>query len=125
MSRSPLVLLVFLTAAALPPAPQDTARATKKGPELSEPVTLGFQVAVPRCTGYWLRLVNRTDHPLQVSIGKVVLGTAPPDQRPWTFRIPSELGDVLTVRGVTFRSVAGPPPPEHLLWDQFRVYCGR
>ena len=121
----PFLLLLLASAAVSPPAQDSTRTGKRKGVELSEPVTLGFQFGVPRCTGYWLRVVNRTDHPFQVSIGKVVLGTAPPDQRAWAFGIPSELGDVLTARGVTFRSVGGPPPPEHLLWDQFRVYCGR
>ena len=125
----PFCLVVLLSSIAWPPArAQDTAAAggKKQGPELSEPVTLKPQYALPRCSGgYWLQVVNRTRFPLRISLGKVLLGTAAPDERSWSFRIPSDLIETLPTRGFTFRSVGGPAPSEALLWDEFRVLCGR
>lgn len=128
MRRPLLIVLLLLSVTGLPAFGQDTTEAGRKkpGPELSEPVTIKVQYAVPRCAGgYWLRVVNRTDYPLQVSLGKTFLGTAAPDGRAWAFRIPSEMSEMVPVRGITFRSVGGPAPSEALLWDEFRVLCGR
>lgn len=128
MRRPLLIAVLLLSGTGLPILAQDTSQAGRKkqGPELSEPVTIKVQYPVPRCAGgYWLRVVNRTSYPLQVSLGKVFLGTAGPDERAWTFRIPSEMIETVPVRGITFRSVGGPAPSEALLWDEFRVLCGR
>ena len=128
MRRPLLIAVLLLSVTGLPALGQDTTGAGRKkpGPELSEPVTIKPQVAVPRCAGgYWLRVVNRTGYPLQVSLGTMVLGTAAPDERAWTFRIPSEMIETVPVRGITFRSVGGPAPSEAVLWDEFRVLCGR
>ena len=127
--RRPLLIAVLLLSVTGPAAlGQDTTAPGRKkpGPELSEPVTIKLQYAIPRCAGgYWLRVVNRTSYPLQVSLGTMVLGTAAPDERAWTFRIPSEMIETVPVRGITFRSVGGPAPSEAVLWDEFRVLCGR
>jgi hypothetical protein len=126
MSRIALLTISLLACPLAPALSQDTVTARKKPAlELSEPVTLSPQFPVPRCVGYVLQVVNRTGYPLRVSLGKTYLGTVQPDERNWTFRIPSELADLIAVRGFTFESVGGPPPPTHLLWDQFRVFCGR
>jgi hypothetical protein len=128
MRRPLLIAVLLLSGTGLPAVGQDTAEAGRKkpAPELSEPVTIKLQYAVPRCAGgYWLRVVNRTAYPLEVSLGQMRLGTAPPDERAWTFRIPSEMIETVPVRGITFRSVGGPAPSEALLWDEFRVLCGR
>lgn len=126
MRRTAVLIATLLVCQSVAVLSQDTVAPKKKpSQELSEPVTLTPQFPVPHCTGYVLQLVNRTGYPLRVSIGQTYLGTAQPDERGWTFRIPSELVDLLPTRGFTFRSVGGPPPPEHLLWDQFRVFCGR
>ena len=138
--RRSLHLALLLLSATVPLArAQDTTRVGEKSqaPQLSEAVTLKPRLElitppdhgpglVPRCSsGYWLQVVNQTGFPLQASLGKVFLGTAAPDERAWSFRIPSELINNVTLKGITFRSVGGPVPPPKLLWDQFRVLCGR
>jgi hypothetical protein len=128
MRRSVHLVLLLLSATVPLARAQDTTRVgeKKQAPELSEPVTLKSQFPVPQCGGgYWLQVVNQTGFPLQASLGKVRLGTAAPDERAWSFRVPSELINDVTVKGITFRSVGGPVPPQALLWDQFRVLCGR
>jgi hypothetical protein len=128
MRRPLLIASLLLSVTGVPAFGQDTTEAGRKKqpPELSEPVTIKVQYAVPRCAGgYWLRVVNRTAYPLEVSLGTTRLGTAPPDERAWTFRIPGEMIETVPVRGITFRSAGGPAPSEALLWDEFRVLCGR